>query len=126
MGGRKRWAVVWFALCAGGSTVAPPAAEIALAGATDAAAPARAGLIRLRRPDGVDRAPDPLTATENGDAAAALSSDDLPEVRGHTAAGGTTVNLRGRFRTSIGARRAPGGTLAAECTVDPPVSTPAD
>ena len=124
MGGRTRWAAVGFALCASGLTVGLDLvqAQTAAGGAIDPTGPARAGLTRLRA--GVPSQPAP--APPDAISADALSGDDLPEVEGHTAAGGTTVSLRGRFRTSVGMRRDPGGSTVGECSVTPPDPVPAD
>jgi hypothetical protein len=125
MGGREKVAVAWLALCASVPAFVPAALAQSTSPVAEAAGvPARSGLIRLRNADEANRPPEPA-AIDVG-AGSDLSSEDLPEVPGFTSAGGTTVSLRGRFRTSVGMRRSPDGALVGECTAIPSVSTPAD
>jgi hypothetical protein len=83
--------------------------------------PSTGGLVRLR--EGVS----PEEAALEGaaaDAAAAQSSEQgLEETAGVTAAGGTTVHLRGRFRSSSVLTRDAAGTTSAECTANLPASS---
>ena len=120
MGGRQSSGVGAIALCAALACLVPLTgrAQADPAGETATLRVPRGELVRIR-----PGAPQPAAAApliSDGGA-----SDDLPEVEGFTAAGGTTVSLGGRFRTSVTMRR-DGHAPVEECLTDPAVSSPAD
>jgi hypothetical protein len=73
-----------------------------------------------------------VSPEESGEAAAAdatarqRSDEGLEERAGMTAAGGTTVHLRGRYRSSTALRRDDEGATSIECTADLPAPSQSD
>jgi hypothetical protein len=116
MRGRERVGAVWIA----GLACCVAAAAAQSAEACGDGAPPRSSLTRLR-----DGAQPPVESAVPEGGAADLSGEGLTEVPGHTAAGGSTVNLGGRFRTAVGLRR-PGASEPDESRAAPPSSGSAD
>jgi hypothetical protein len=91
------------------------------------ASPASASRIRLREgvsPEAFGRG---ATATEDLVSTGSVWSDEgLEEKAGLTPAGGTTVHLRGRYRTSVVRRRAGNGSDSSHCVANLPEPGAAD
>ena len=115
MRGCERVGAVWIAglACCAAASMARPAE------ACGGGAPPRSSLTRLR-----EGAQPPVESAPEG-GAADLSGEDLTEVPGHTAAGGSTVNLGGRYRTAVGLRR-PEASESEDSRATPPSSGSAD